>query len=52
MKTIKMALAAALISGLSLSALSLQASARPYQNQKDYPLAPSLYEFNHSVNGG
>jgi hypothetical protein len=30
MKTIKMAFAAALISGLSLGALSLQASASPY----------------------
>jgi hypothetical protein len=34
MKIIKMALAAALISGLSLSALSLQASASPYHQDR------------------
>jgi hypothetical protein len=34
MKMIKMALAAALISGLSLSALSLQASASPYHQDR------------------
>jgi hypothetical protein len=34
MKTIKTALAAALISGLSLSALSLQASASPYHQDR------------------
>jgi hypothetical protein len=34
MKLIKMAFAAALISGISLSALSLQASASPYHQDR------------------
>jgi hypothetical protein len=51
MKIIRMALAAALISGLSLSALSMQASASPYHQDRlpggalTGPIAPD-------VNGG
>jgi hypothetical protein len=63
MKKLGLIAAAALIGSASLAASSGAAdrsaalrqaySQRPLLNQDlRYPLSPSLYEFNHSVNGG